>query len=93
MKKMSSSLEVDTEMVVRCAQVSVRTGDADGTQDDQPVGMTPTGPLRWSPGSPPEPQTPFMRTSKPGAGSVKETTRECPQGAVLPRDSTALQSS
>lgn len=34
LKKCPSSLEVDTDMVVRCAQVSVQTGDAGGAQDD-----------------------------------------------------------
>lgn len=57
--------------------------------------MTPTWLLQSSLESPtPEPQTPFMRTSKTGAGSVKELrTWGCPRGAVLPRDLTALQSS
>lgn len=66
-KTRPSSLEVDTDMAVRCAQVSVQTGDADDTQDDP--SMAPAVVT----GKPPEPQAPFMRTSKTGAGSVTET--------------------
>lgn len=62
--------------------------------------MTPPGswaqPLKQPLGSPPEPQTRFLGTSKTGASSAKATQWECHPGArehFQPCDVAALQSS